>query len=63
MWKRPGEIFISQGKYILKLLERFGMNKWNSMTTLMEMNFKKLHGKAVVPDLENSSKYRKVIGT
>ena len=25
VWQRPGEIFLSQGKYIVKLLERFGM--------------------------------------
>ena len=25
VWQRPGEIFLSQGKYIVKLLERFSM--------------------------------------
>ena len=25
VWQRPGKIFLSQGKYIVKLLERFGM--------------------------------------
>ena len=24
-WQRPGEIFLSQGNYVVKLLERFGM--------------------------------------
>ena len=25
VWQRPGEIFLSQEKYIVKILERFGM--------------------------------------
>lgn len=25
VWQRPSEIFLSQGKYVAKLLERFGM--------------------------------------
>jgi len=25
MWQKIGEIFLSQGKYIVKILERFGM--------------------------------------
>ena len=32
------------------------------MTTPMEMNFKKLCGKSIGPDLENPSKYKQLIG-
>ena len=36
--KDLGEIFLSQGKYIVKLLERFGMVDCNSVSTPMELN-------------------------
>ena len=49
VWQKPGEIFLSQGKYIVKLLERCGMVDCNSMTTPMELNFKKLCGSVVGP--------------
>ena len=60
-WQRPGEIYLSQGKYVVKLLERFAMVECKSMHTPMEMNFKKLCGKAARPSLENSIEYRKLI--
>ena len=41
MWQRSGQIFLSQGKDVVKLLERFGMVECKSMATPMEMNFKK----------------------
>eukprot|EP00253_Pinus_taeda_P002672 PITA_02672 len=62
VWQRPGEIFLSQGKYVVKLLERFGMTKCKSLPTLMEMNFKKLCGEVAGPDLVNPSEYRQLIG-
>ena len=52
VWQRPDEIFLSQGKYIVKLLERFGMMDCKSMTTPMELNFKKC-GSAAGPELGN----------
>ena len=33
VWQRPGEIFLSQGKYVVKLLARFGMVDCKSMST------------------------------
>ena len=62
VWQRPGETFLSQGKYIVKLLEIFEMTKCKSMFTPMEMNFKKLCGEAAGPNLKNPSKYRQLIG-
>jgi len=62
VWQKPGEIFLSQGKYVVKLLEIFGMIECKSMVTPMEMNFKKLCGDVVGPNLENPSRYRQLIG-
>jgi len=41
VWQKPSEIFLSHGKYIVKLLERFGMVDCKSVSTPMELNFKK----------------------
>ena len=32
VWQRPNEIFLSQGKYIVEILQRFGMTDCKSMT-------------------------------
>jgi len=61
-WQKPGEIFLSQGKYIVKLLERFGMVDCKFVTTSMELNFKMLCGSAAGLDLGNPSKYRELVG-
>ena len=62
VWQRPDEIFLSQGKYIVKLLERFGMVDCKSVTTPMELNFKKLCGCVARPDLGNPTEYRQLVG-
>ena len=62
VWQRPREIFLSQGKYIVKLLERFGMVDCKSVSTPMELNFKKLSGSAAGPILVNPTEYRQLIG-
>lgn len=61
-WQRPGNIFLSQGEYVVKLLEIFGMIVWKSLSTSMEMNFKKLCGDVAWPNLANPSEYHKLIG-
>ena len=58
VWQRPGEIFLSQGKYIVKLLERFGMVDCKFVSTPMELNFKKLSSSATRPVLAIPTKYR-----
>ena len=58
VWHRPGEIFLSQGKYVVKLFERFGMVECKFVSTPMELNFKKLNGNAAGPVLENPIEYR-----
>eukprot|EP00253_Pinus_taeda_P015184 PITA_15184 len=62
VWQKPSEIFLSQGKYVVKILERFRMVDYNPVTTPMELNFKKLCGSATGPVLENASEYRQLIG-
>jgi len=62
VWKKLGEVFLSQGKYIVKLLERCGMVDWKSVATLMELNFKRLYGSTAGPELANPSKYRQLVG-
>ena len=42
IWQRPGEIFLFQGRYVVRLLEIFGMKEYKSTNTPMEMNFKTL---------------------
>ena len=46
----------------MKLLERFGMVECKSVTSLMELNLKKLCGSVVGPDLGNPSEYHQLIG-
>ena len=46
----------------MKLLERFGMEDCKSVTTSMELNFKKLCGSAAGPELGNASEYRQLMG-
>ena len=62
VWQRSGEIFLSQGKYIVKLLERFGMVECKFVSTSMELNFKKLSGSAAGPVLENPTEYCQLVG-
>jgi len=62
VWQRLGEIFLYHGKYVVKLLERFGKVEWKSLATLMEMKFKKLCGDFVVTNLENPYEYWQSIG-
>jgi hypothetical protein len=46
VWTKPVEIFLSQGKYVVDLLCRFGMLYCTSMTTPMISNLKNLHDQA-----------------
>ena len=62
VWQKPGEIFLSQGKYIVKLLERCGMVDCKFVSTSMECNFKKLCGSAAGPRLANPSEYHQLVG-
>ena len=49
-------------KYAVNLLERFGMVDCKSVSTPMELKFKKLCGNVVGPVLENPIEYRQLVG-
>jgi hypothetical protein len=40
VWQKPGEIMLSQGKYVVEILKRFEMMDCKSMSTPMTMNLK-----------------------
>lgn len=62
VWQKLGKVFLSQRKYVVKLLKRFGMVECKSLPTTMEMNFKKLGGEVVGLNLANPSEYRQLVG-
>ena len=62
VWQRKDEIFLSQGRYTIDILRRFGMMDWKSMTTPMTMNLKKLSGVAADSDLVDPTVYRQLVG-
>eukprot|EP00253_Pinus_taeda_P012051 PITA_12051 len=62
VWQKPREIFLSQGKYVVKILERFSMVDCKPVTTSMELNFKKLSGSAAGSVLRNATEYRQLVG-
>jgi hypothetical protein len=43
VWQRNDEIFLSQGKYIVEILKKFGMTDCKSMPTPKVMNIKKMN--------------------
>ena len=46
VWKKHGEVFLGQGKYAIKILQKFGMMDCNSMDTPMNVDVIKVK----VPD-------------
>ena len=56
--QRSNEIFLSQGKYIVDVLHRFGMMDYKSMATPMVSNLKKLHETTSGVDPVDSTMYR-----
>ena len=63
VWQRSDEIFLSQGKYTVDVLWRFGMMDCKSMATPMVSNLKKLHETASGTDPVDSTMYRQLIGS
>lgn len=59
--KRLGEIYLVQGKYIIKLLQKFGMMDSKSMTTPMITNLKKLRSSD--SSLMDPTSYRQLVGS
>ena len=63
VWQRPNEIILSQGKYTIDILKRFGMMDCKSMSTPMETKFQKLKEAAASLDLVDPTMYRQLIGS
>jgi hypothetical protein len=63
VWQRHDEIFLSQGKYTVDVLRRFGMMDCKCMATPMVSNLKKLHETASDSDLVDPTMYRQLIGS
>ena len=42
VWQKSGQIVLSQGKYVVEILKRFGIMDFKSMSTLMRTNLKLL---------------------
>jgi len=40
VWQKPREIFLSQGKYVVKIVKRFGMVDCKSVTTSRILTFR-----------------------
>jgi hypothetical protein len=59
VWQNPGEIFLGQGKYVLNILQKFGMMNCKSMETPMVKNMKNLRDFDY--DLVDPSTYRQLI--
>jgi hypothetical protein len=61
VWQKHGEVFLEQGKYAIKILQKFGMMDCKSMDTPMNADIRKLK----VPDsnLVDPSLYRQLIGS
>jgi hypothetical protein len=61
VWQKRGEVFLGQGKYAIKILQKFGMMDCKSMDTPMNADIRKVK----VPDYDpvDPSLYRQLIGS
>ena len=60
-WKKRGEVFLGQGKYTIKILQKFGMMDCKSMETPMNADIRKV--KDLDSDPVDPSLYRQLIGS
>jgi hypothetical protein len=63
VWQRTNEIFLSQGKYTVEILKKFGMLNCKPMATPMVMNPKKLCVSSSDFDEIDPTLYRQLIGS
>lgn len=61
VWQVPNEIYLGQGKYVIKMLNRFDMMDYKTMTTPMITNLKRLRSSELSP--VDPSRYRQLIGS
>jgi hypothetical protein len=58
VWQKRGEIFLGKGKYVVKILQKFGMMDCKSMATPMVIDMRKLRDSDSDP--VDSSLYQEV---
>jgi hypothetical protein len=63
VWKRTNDIFLSQGKYTIDILKRFGMTDCKSIPTPMVMNLKKMNEASSKSGEIDPHLYRQLIGS
>jgi hypothetical protein len=63
VWQRTDEIFLSQGKYIVEILKKFGMLNCKPMATPMVTNMKKLSVSSSNSDEIDPTLYKQLIGS
>jgi hypothetical protein len=63
VWKRNDEIFLSQGKYTIEILKKFGMLNLKPMATPMVTNTKKLIMSSSNSDKIDLNLYKQLIGS
>lgn len=60
VWQNPRKIFLSEGKYAIEILKRFGMMDCRRMTTPMTTNLKLLGDTS--SEVANATLYKQMIG-
>jgi hypothetical protein len=63
VWQRTDEIFLSQGKYIVEILKKFGMLNCKPMATPMVTNLKKLSVSSFDSNEIDRTLYKQLIGS
>jgi hypothetical protein len=63
VWQRIDEIFLSQGKYTVEILKKFGMMDCKSMSTPMVMNLKKMNEASIDSGEIDPHLYKHLIGS
>jgi len=61
VWQGPCEIYLGQGKYVIKMLQRFGMMYCKPTTTPMNTNWKRLRSSDSSP--VDPTRYRQLVGS
>jgi hypothetical protein len=63
VWQRTDEIFLSQRKFTVEILKKFGMTDCKSMPTLMVMDLKKMNDASTDSGEIDPHLYRHLIGS
>jgi hypothetical protein len=63
VWHRTDEIFLSQEKYTVEILKKFGMTDCKSMPTAMVMDLKKMNDASTNSGEIDPHLYRRLIGS